>query len=103
MRPIRTARSNVVYTAPQSAPEVSDLHCERVRPGIIRSVWALDADERAAIAQGANVSLWAFNEPHPVVALEVTDDQGVDEDDPQVRERLEQLKRAPIVEPPDGS
>ena len=99
MRPVQTARSNVVYMAPPHAPDVADLHCERLQPGVIRSVWVPDADERRLIAQGANVALWSFVEPHPVVQLEVTEDQGVGEDAPEARARLEQLKRAPTVRP----
>lgn len=85
MRPVRTLHSNMVYVGP---PGISDLHCERLEPGRILSVWELTPEERAAVASGSNISLVVSTEPHPPVMLLVTGDQGVGEDDPAARERL---------------
>lgn len=90
MKPIHTASSNMVYIGP---PGVGDLHCNRVEPGIIQSVWHLSLAERRAIAAGANVMLTMWQEPVPPVALEVTDEQGIGEDDPAARARIETLKQ----------
>lgn len=85
MKSVRTAASNLVYVGP---PGVGDLHCERIQQGLIASVWQLSADERRAIAAGANVKLWVYQEPIPAVSLEVVDERGVGEDAPDVAERL---------------
>lgn len=47
MRPVRTASSNLVYAGP--TPDIGDLHCERLVPGQIRSVWWFTPAERKAI------------------------------------------------------
>lgn len=86
MKPVRTAASNLVYTGP---PGVADLHCQRIEPGRIRSVWHLSKAERAYIAAGGNIELEILTEPIPPVALNVTDEVGVGEDAPVVLERLE--------------
>jgi hypothetical protein len=39
VKPVRTAESNLVYKG--QTPDVADLHCERLRPGLIASVWWL--------------------------------------------------------------
>lgn len=92
MKPVRTANSNLVYTGP---PGVGDLHCERVQPGRIRSVWYLTPEERRWIADGANIGLDIVTEPIPPVALFVTDEQGIGEDDPAIAARLDELRKQP--------
>ena len=89
MKPVRTITSNLVYTGPMG---VGDLHCQRVEAGLIRSVWYPDADQRKAIAEGANVALWVYTEPIPPVAVTVTGEQGIGEDDPDALARLRILK-----------
>lgn len=92
MRPVRTANSNLVYVGP---PGVGDLHCQRIEPGHIRSIWYLTAEERRLIAAGANVGLDVLTEPVPPVSLFVTDEQGVGDDDPAVLRRLVELMALP--------
>jgi hypothetical protein len=94
MKPVRTITSNLVYVGP---PGVGDLHCQRVEPGLIRSVWHPSALQRKAIADGANIALWVYTEPIPPVAVTVTDEQGIGEDAPEVAARLEELGRAMTV------
>lgn len=67
MKPVRTAGSNMVYTGP--TPDIGDLHCERITPGVIRSVWWFTPAERESIARGANLSLTIMGEPIPPVSL----------------------------------
>lgn len=90
MKPVRTASSNVVYVGP--TPDIGDLHCERLRPGHIRSVWYLSQAERDYIAAGGNIELDILTEPIPPVALNVTENEGVGEDAPEVLRRLEQVR-----------
>ena len=90
MKPVRTARSNFVYTGP---PGVRDLHCER-REGMVLSVWQFTAEERRLIAGGANVELTVLFEPIPPMALTLTDAEGIGEDSPAVLERAEFYARA---------
>lgn len=85
MKPVRTASSDMVYVGP---PGIGDLHCQRVVPGRIRSVWYLTPEERAAVAAGANIGLDIVTEPIPPVAVFVIEEQGVGEDAPDVAERL---------------
>ena len=89
MKPVRTARSNIVYVGP---PGVGDLHAERVTLGLVRSVWHFTSAERRMIAAGANLALEVLTEPIPPVSLEVTEEAGEGEDAPEVLERLEQLQ-----------
>jgi hypothetical protein len=89
MKPIRTADSNLVYTGP---PGVGDLHCQRIEPGVIRTVWHFSKSEREAIAQGATLALEIFTEPVPPVGMAVGWEQGIGEDAPDVLPRLEQLQ-----------
>lgn len=89
MKPVRTASSNMVYTGP---PGVGDLHCQRIRPGHIRSVWHLSQPERDYIAAGGNIELDIYTEPIPPIALNVSDEHGTGEDAPDVLARLAQLK-----------
>ena len=90
MKPVRTATSNMVYQGP--TPEVSDLHCERVQLGTIRSVWWLTPVEREAIARGANIALTISTEPIPPVSLGLSFDDGVGEDSPDKLLRLHNLR-----------
>ena len=89
MKPVRTENSNLVYTAP--TPDIFDLHCQRLAPGRIQTVWWLSPAEREAIAAGANVRLSILTEPIPPVSLGVTSEQGVGEDAPDVLARLDAL------------
>ena len=91
MRPIQTADSTMVMAGPEG---VGDLYAQRLEDGSIASVWWLTDEERQAIADGANIALVVAAQAHPVVALCVVDVAGVDEDDPDVRARLELLRRA---------
>lgn len=91
MKPVRTASSNFIYAGP--TPEIADLHCERLKPGVIRSVWWFTPAEREAIAKGSNLSLSIMGEPIPPVSLHLIRQDGVGEDAPDVLERLETLKR----------
>lgn len=90
MKPVRTEHSNLVYRGP--APEIMDLHCQRIERGRIRSVWYLSAAERAVIAAGGNIELDILTEPIPPVALNVTYEQGVGEDAPGVLDRLQRFR-----------
>ena len=84
MKPRRTPSSNVVYRLP-GGTEDNDLWAERtiaegMEPGdpaegrmMIRSVWELDAKERAAVAAGANVELSVYmGDAQPPVGLRLT-------------------------------
>lgn len=93
MTPVRTASSNLVYRGP--TPGIRDLHCERIQPGVIRSVWWFTPAERAAIADGANLSLTILGEPIPSVSLHLIKADGVGEDAPDVLTRLELLRETP--------
>ena len=90
MKPVRTASSNMVYVGP--TPDIGDLHCERLQPGMVRSVWYLSRRDREAIANGANLSLTVLMEPIPPMGLNLINDAGVGEDAPDVLDRLEQLQ-----------
>lgn len=90
MRPVRTARSNLVYVGP--TPDIGDLHCQRLEIGRVRSIWHLSQAERQAVAAGADIALDVLQEPHPPVALSVVDEPGVGEDDPAILDRLDQLR-----------
>lgn len=89
MKPVRTADSNLVYTGP---PGVHDLHCQRIEPGVIRTVWHFGPAEREAIAKGATLALEIFTEPIPPVRLAVGWEMGIGEDAPDVLARLERLR-----------
>lgn len=89
MKPVRTASSNLVYTGP--TPEIGDLHCERLSPGVIRSVWWFSDYERERIAAGANLSLTVMGEPIPPVSLHLIADAGIGEDAPDVLRRMDVL------------
>lgn len=89
MRPVRTARSNFVWTGP--TPDIGDLHAF-VERNETTSVWEPTPEERHAIASGKNVALKVLG-MHPPVHVFVTDEQGVGEDEPGARERLRELRR----------
>lgn len=97
MRPVRTAESNMVYVGP---PGVSDLHCQRLDLGVIRSVWSFSPAEREAIAKGATLALEIHGEPIPPVRLAIGWEQGVGEDAPDVRARLAELGQLQLGEEP---
>ncbi|HEY3018639.1 MAG TPA: hypothetical protein VGJ32_00515 [Solirubrobacteraceae bacterium] len=72
MKPRRTVVSNTVF-ALQGATEDSDLWARVYAPGevedgevVVGSVWELTDDERAAIADGANVELLVWGGQPPV-------------------------------------
>jgi hypothetical protein len=95
MRPVRTERSNKVFTAPAGQEyEVRDLHVEvdLDEPRWVKSVWEPTPEEREQIANGANIALFCHGQPP--VSLEVTSEQGYGEDDPIFRERLRALRVA---------
>lgn len=89
----------MVYVGP---PGIGDLHAQRVgdRPGRVRSIWFLSKAEREFIADGGNIELEILTEPIPPVALNVTGEQGIGEDAPDVLGRLEQLTNRPAKPPP---
>ena len=95
MKPIVTARCDLVLAGP---PGIGDLHGEHVRDGAlhgIRTVWRLDLEEVRGIAQGGQVRLTVWSPRHPAVSLEVTTDPrdvGILEDAPDVLERLDRLR-----------
>lgn len=90
MKPVQTARTNLIYRGP--TPDIADLYCERLQPGMVRSVWYLSRRDREAIAAGANISLVVLQEPIPPVQLAITEDAGVDDDAPAVLDRIEALQ-----------
>jgi hypothetical protein len=67
MRPVNNERTTLVYQGP--TPEIGDLACERVRPGVIRSFWALSVEELEKLAAGGVVELVILGEPIPPVSL----------------------------------
>lgn len=89
MKPVRTAAANMVYVGPK--PGIGDLHCQRIRPGHIHTVWRLSKAEREYVAATGHIELDIWGEPIPPVALNCTDEVGIGEDAPDVLDRLEQL------------
>jgi hypothetical protein len=73
MRPVRTANANIVYRGP--TPEIGDLHCQRVRPGEIRSVWEPTDQERELLARGGRVEVGLFSEPIPPISVIVVSEE----------------------------
>lgn len=77
MRPRRTPFSTAVFRL-DGGTEDNDLWVERTHDTndvpVMRSVWELSDEDRAAIARGENVALCVWGERHPVVALTTTDD-----------------------------
>lgn len=88
MKPVRTTRSNLVYVGP--TPDIGDLHCERIKPGYIASVWQPTATERKMIAEGANLKLVIVGEPIPPVSIRVVREDGIGEDSPEIAARLDE-------------
>jgi hypothetical protein len=72
MHPIRTNKLPNTYRGP--VPEVADLPCyiDPVQDRVV-SVFTFTAEEREAIANGANLQLSVMARPLPPVALSVTD------------------------------
>jgi hypothetical protein len=71
MKPRRTPTSNHVFSLP-GGNEDNDLWVQRdVDPAFSLSVWELDDEERAAIAEGGTVELVIFGAGHPPVSLAV--------------------------------
>jgi hypothetical protein len=71
MRPRKTENSNMVYSLP-GGNEDNDMHCQRLKPGSILSVWDFTDEERKLIAEGYNVELVIYTEPIPPVSMAVT-------------------------------
>lgn len=71
MRPVDNERTVIVYRGP--TPEVGDLKCERVRPGLIRSFWQPSAEELAKLVGGGVVELVIWGEPIPPVSVTALD------------------------------
>lgn len=69
MTPRGFPSQNLVYRGP--TPDVGDLPCQRIKPGMILSVWELTPEERIAIAEGADIELVILTEPIPPVSLAV--------------------------------
>jgi len=71
---LRTVKSNFTYKGPREG--IGDLPCERIDDTeygrVVRSVWLISDEERAAIAAGANIELDIVGEPIPPVSLNVT-------------------------------
>lgn len=90
MKPIRTAHSNFVWKGP--TPEIGDLHAQMDHESQrTRTVWTLSADERIAVAAGANIALDVWGQ-HPPVDVSVTNEEGVGEDAPRTLLRLEEWR-----------
>lgn len=70
MTPRSFPGQNLVYRGP--TPDIGDLPCERMRPGVIRSVWEFTPEEHIAVAEGADIELYIHGEPIPPVALIVS-------------------------------
>lgn len=90
MRPVQTARANTVLVGP---PGVGDLHAERLEvDGVpwVLSTWTLTDEERQLVVAGHNIGLLVQMRSHPVVSMRVVEDQGVADDDPEVRRRLDE-------------
>ena len=69
MTPIKTQESNFTYLGPRQ--DIADLPC-RVEQGNTFSVWELTAEERALVADGANVRLGIYGmRPIPPVSLSI--------------------------------
>lgn len=69
MKPVDNERTVLVYCAPRGRPDIGDLKCERVRPGVIRSFWEPSPEELAKLVGGGVVELVISTEPIPPVSL----------------------------------
>jgi uncharacterized protein (UPF0303 family) len=73
MRPCRTPETLVVFHLPGGTEE-NDLWVRRGQQNgltFVESVWALEDNERAAIAAGATVELRVYAQVTPAVSLEI--------------------------------
>ena len=52
--------------------DVPDMPGERVEPGHVRFIWALNQHERDAVTEGLNIEVEIFGEPFAPVVLNVT-------------------------------
>ena len=96
MLPTRTEKSNLVYRGP--SPEIGDLDCQRITPGLIRSIWVLSPEERDYIARGGNLELDLWAEPIPPIALNVTDEGAKLDDSPFPPVPVEDMEPNPLAE-----
>lgn len=81
MKPIKTARSNLVYHG--DGADIMDLHCERMEveggsvdggSGVF-SVWEFSEEEREHVSRGGNLKVGVlFVEPVPPVSLQIVDE-----------------------------
>lgn len=96
MKPVRTADTNLMLTAPEGVANVDNLPAQVLEDGAIASVWWLDDDERRAIAeQGANIVLVVLG-PHPAVQMQVVIGQPSDAPEPLIRhEQMTKPEPAP--------
>lgn len=69
MEPVRTADCDTVYRGP--TPDVGDLWCQRVRPGMIRSFWRPSEADLAILNGGGCIQLDLHNEPIPPIGITV--------------------------------
>jgi hypothetical protein len=67
MRPVGNERTTLVYRGP--TPDIGDLECERIRPGVIRSFWLPTSEELAKLNAGGVVELVLWAEPIPPISL----------------------------------
>lgn len=81
MKPVKTVNSSVVY---RGGGDTQDLNCDREAVGIdgrvffaVSSVWEPSEEERRAIAEGANIKLYIYNEPIPPVGIGITNEEVV--------------------------
>lgn len=72
MHPVKFASAETVY---RGSGEVGDLWCERLEPGVIRSVWEPTEEERAVIAAGGRIVLTLASEPIPPISMQVATEQ----------------------------
>jgi hypothetical protein len=72
MKAVKPLDANMVYKRPPGRPDILDLHCTRVRRGVIRTEWRFDPEEVRYLLAGGNIELEILTEPIPPVALNVT-------------------------------
>lgn len=73
MHPVRTEDCNIVYRGPDGHPEIGDLWCHRVRPGVIRVTFEPDDIELELLKTGGRVQLTMMREPIAPIMMEVMD------------------------------
>ncbi len=77
MKPIQTERSNTTFVGADGSDvlplpaRVENFPTERGVSRMISSTWALDAEERIAIAEGANIELTVYAWTIPPVGLAI--------------------------------